>query len=132
MTHTDANFREAARRWPELAPVAVHESGHSLAAIALGRPVLATSIDVGDAHCLHLPVTPGPDATALRGSLIILAAGPVAQRMFDPTADDGGTADERRSAEIAGRLCGALAPAEHIDAEIALAYRRAATLLRER
>ena len=128
----DDPFRELARRWPAIARVAIHESGHALAALVLSRPVLATAIDAGDAHCLHLPIMPGNDATALRGSLLILAAGPVAQKMFDPVADDGGSADESRMSEIAGRLCGALASPEHLDYECNVARRRAATLLRER
>ena len=117
----------------DLLRTAHHEAGHMVAARAFGRPIVAHSIDPDEASNGRIHLWPNDKyADNLRGSLVILAAGAIAQRMYDPTGNGGGGGDDSQMIALGWTLIGrAYGTAEMYEAEMHLAQRRASKLVRD-
>jgi ATP-dependent Zn protease len=85
--------------------IAYHESGHTIAAITFGLPVVAVTID-GRPH-LHRDRFRRERSSATEALIIVCLAGPSAETLFFGPADDGG---DRINIDMARRyLCGCFA-----------------------
>ena len=118
----------------DLIRASYHESGHIVAAQAFGRPIIAHSIDRTASRGPHVAYAYLPNATnadLIREELIIMAAGPIASRLYDPTADPSDQGDASDMIATGWKLCGRLVNAEVHHHELQLAERRAAKLIRD-
>ncbi len=113
---------------------AYHEAGHVVAARAVGAAVCSVDLQptIKRLACTNMARLPRSNAEDIRDGLLVLAAGAVAERIFDPSCDaqvQGG--DSSECVALAQALYGLAEPnLELIQAEIEAAEHRAERLLR--
>jgi hypothetical protein len=121
---------EPVRADPELVASSIHEAGHAVACKLLFGEMLATQITNSGIFESAIWVRPrGNSPDALRQSMIVLMAGPMAKRRHCPAGDDGGVDDRAQAKDIARRLYGILGSQKKVDAELFKAERAAKKLV---
>lgn len=114
------------------ADTCIHEAGHVAAALSLGRPVSLVNLNA-DGHALasvrYTMAADYKNPIEVRRGMVISAAGPIAERTYNPNADIGDGQDRRDIVWSATQLTGLLGNREDRQREIDLAWKRAERLV---
>lgn len=114
---------------------AIHEAGHAVAARCFARRTLWMTVDPDGKSGGMVQYSAGARGTqreTLREDMVITAAGPEANKIFNPLSlNGGGSGDAEILRDTARKLHGQVASIPTLADEIDTAHRRAHTLMRQ-